>query len=73
VQALRGHPDVFTTMIDTHVLKVAAGSTASPLDAQGYAMRDKIAINFVASHALFYWSGALMARQKVTSQVVLSM
>ena len=27
-----GHSDVSTTMIDTHVLKVAAGGTSSPLD-----------------------------------------
>ena len=33
VQELLGHSDVSTSMIDTHVLKVAAGGTASPLDA----------------------------------------
>jgi site-specific recombinase XerD len=33
IQELMGHKDVSTTMIYTHVLKVAAGGTSSPLDA----------------------------------------
>jgi site-specific recombinase XerD len=33
VQDLLGHSDVSTTLMDTPVLKVAAGGTASPLDA----------------------------------------
>jgi site-specific recombinase XerD len=32
VQELLGHSDVSTTMMDTPVLKAAAGGTASPLD-----------------------------------------
>jgi integrase len=37
VLAVLGHSDVSTAMLYTHVLKVAAGGAASPLDALNHA------------------------------------